>query len=398
MATPQEIQAWLAANPGANDQAISQAMQQYGVTPQQMAGATGMDPTQVQNRYNAAAPMASGLPGVADARAWLDGQLGGSFGADGFRKPGSVFGANGVYDMSNSLRNDQVFGKAKQMGYSNDEISKILGMPVDQVNAFQQDPNNIPGINTFASVFQHDVTNPAPYMLGSPQSTPTAGGPTPQNGHQVGGIGGAGGVMGTMGGQSGSASGVGPLGSYSANPYLGQMAQGITTQLDNNLQRNLLPGIRSGAVANGQVGSSREGIAQGLAMGDTQNALSGALGNLYGTDYTNQMNRNLQQYGMDQNYALGQGGLDNQRYGMDQNFYSNQRGQDLNALGLGANIYDIANRDGWTGLLNAGNIFNTTAGNNTTSTTGGTAGGGLTGLLGGALAGGALAGQAGWWK
>jgi uncharacterized protein YneF (UPF0154 family) len=60
-----DIQAWLAANPGATDQQIRYAMNQYGVTPQQLAGATGMDPNQVQQRYYAA------HYGADDINGWL---------------------------------------------------------------------------------------------------------------------------------------------------------------------------------------------------------------------------------------------------------------------------------------------------------------------------------------
>ena len=50
----QEIQNWLAANPTASDATIAKAMDQYGVTPAQMASATGMDVGAVQSRYDAA--------------------------------------------------------------------------------------------------------------------------------------------------------------------------------------------------------------------------------------------------------------------------------------------------------------------------------------------------------
>lgn len=52
--TTQEIQAWLASNPTADDRTIAAAMQQHGVTPAQMATATGLSPTEVQRRYDAA--------------------------------------------------------------------------------------------------------------------------------------------------------------------------------------------------------------------------------------------------------------------------------------------------------------------------------------------------------
>lgn len=63
MPTAQEIQNWLAANPKADDRTIAAAMNQYGVTPAQMAQATGLNVADVQNRYNAAmAPLAQPTP------------------------------------------------------------------------------------------------------------------------------------------------------------------------------------------------------------------------------------------------------------------------------------------------------------------------------------------------
>jgi hypothetical protein len=49
-----EIQSWLSANPNADDRAIADAMSQYGVTPQQMAQATGLSNDEITRRYNAA--------------------------------------------------------------------------------------------------------------------------------------------------------------------------------------------------------------------------------------------------------------------------------------------------------------------------------------------------------
>jgi hypothetical protein len=353
---------------------------------------------------------------INGARSWLDQNLGGGYGANGQFQPGSVFN-NGVYDTSNTQRNDQVLGKAQQMGYSPNQISQILGIPASQISAFQSNPQNAPLINSFASSFKTDATNPASYMTQSGVTNPqiqswlaahpgasdqtiaqamnqygvgtqqmagalgadpnyiqsrydAATGASPGPGGMGGnlGMGGSGGVMGTMGGQAG-----GVAGYPGANPYLDQMAQGITRQVNNNLQRNVLPGIRSDAVAMGGVGSSREGIADGLATGDASKYLADSLGNLYGTDYTNQQNRNLQQYGM------------------DQNFYSAQRGQDLAQIGLGANIYGMGLQNGWNGLNNASNIYNNAAGQTTSGNGSQQQGGGAMGAFGGALGGAQMA-------
>jgi hypothetical protein len=313
------------------------------------------------------------LPSIDEARAWLNQQLGGGYDASGQFQPGSVFN-NGVYDTSNTLRNDQVLGKGQQMGLSPAYEAQILGIPVDQITQFQQ--SNQPNIDSYAQVFQHDATSPAPYMV-------QGNGATPQSATTPGGV-------------AGAYSGGYGMGTQSS-PWLDAMASELGRRTNLGLS-DAFNQIRSDSVGVGGLGGDRQGIAQGVAARGAMDSLQGQLANLYGTDWTNAQNRGLQQYGMDQNYALGQGGLANQKYGMDQNFYTAQRGQDLNSLGLGANIYDIANKDGWTGLLNANNIFNTSAGNNTTTTGGTNAGGGWQGILGGALAGGALAGQAGWWK
>lgn len=52
--TSQDIQNYLAANPGMTDAQIASAMQQYGVTPTQMAQATNVALPEVQSRYDAA--------------------------------------------------------------------------------------------------------------------------------------------------------------------------------------------------------------------------------------------------------------------------------------------------------------------------------------------------------
>jgi len=52
--TNDQITSWLQSNPGATDATIASTMQQFGVTPAQMAQATGLDTGAVQARYNAA--------------------------------------------------------------------------------------------------------------------------------------------------------------------------------------------------------------------------------------------------------------------------------------------------------------------------------------------------------
>jgi len=76
-------------------------------------------------------------------------------------------------------------------------------------------------------------------------------------------------------------------GNAGANPYLTSSIQaGIDAtnagfannqrDITNTLQRQILPGIRSGAIASGQYGSSRQGIAEGNALSDYTKQLTGA--------------------------------------------------------------------------------------------------------------------------
>lgn len=157
-----------------------------------------------------------------------------------------------------------------------------------------------------------------------------------------------------------------------SNPYLQAQAGQISQGLTDNLQQRVLPGINSNAIMAGGFGGSRQGIAQGLAIGQNQRAIGDAQTNLYSNAYNTDRNlQSQQQMAQMQNQTqrdLGFGGLNNQRYGMDQNFnlglgqlglgaqtanqnfYTNQRGQDLSAMGLGANLVNSGN----TGLTNQG--------------------------------------------
>lgn len=195
------------------------------------------------------------------------------------------------------------------------------------------------------------------------------------------------------GGNFGSPSGGGlvqdvNLGQYQQNPYLSQMGNVLTNRVTDNLNRNIMPGIRSNAVMAGGFGGSRQGVVEANAMKDANQGISDALTGAYFQDFTNQMNRNLAQYGQ------------------NQNFYSNQRGQDLQQTQLGANLFNMGNQgflsqgQGIYGLgsqqqqapwqvVNNGNAgFGQWSGYGTTTSA--NQGGGAQGVLGGALAGGQL--------
>lgn len=88
-------------------------------------------------------------------------------------------------------------------------------------------------------------------------------------------------------------------------PGFRQAQEGVTQQVNQNLQRNILPSIRSGNVATGSLGGSRGAITEGLAIGDTSAALGRTLADMnmqaYGQGlnmYNNAASRAPTTYGM----------------------------------------------------------------------------------------------------
>ncbi len=117
-----------------------------------------------------------------------------------------------------------------------------------------------------------------------------------------------------------------------SNPYLQSQAGGIAQTATRNLQNNILPGIDSGAVAAGGYGGSRQGIAEGNAIGQTNQDITNATANLYGNAYA-----------QDQNYNLGMGSISNQAQANQNQFYTQQRGLDQSGAQLGSNLVNNAN-------------------------------------------------------
>jgi hypothetical protein len=116
------------------------------------------------------------------------------------------------------------------------------------------------------------------------------------------------------------------------NPYLQQMATGITSQINENLTRNIMPQIASGAQQVGGFGGSRQGVVEANALNDANKQAANALTGMYYGDYNNAMNRQLQKYGQDQGYNLGMG-----------NLQLGNRNADMNQMQLGANLFQQGN-------------------------------------------------------
>lgn len=132
------------------------------------------------------------------------------------------------------------------------------------------------------------------------------------------------------------------------NPYLtGAIGKGINQSNNafnamqqsatDNLQKNLLPAIRSNSVASGLYGSSRQGIAEGNALGDFAKAQQQAISQF------GQNNTDAAVAAQSQNYNLGQDralaatqGLGAQQYGVAQQNAAMQQQANLQAQSLNA--------------------------------------------------------------
>lgn len=172
---------------------------------------------------------------------------------------------------------------------------------------------------------------------------------------------GTGPLMGT-GGQWGTSAGT----SGTTNPYLSNMADEIGRRSQQGLDQSF-NAIRSNAIGVGGLGGSRQGVAQGVATGMANDALTGNLANLYGTDWTNSKNRELS------------------RYGMDQGFYTAERSGDRADTLLGADLYSRGMQGQWSPLQNAGQIYNPLITGMGTTTNNQSSGGGVQGAIGGAM-------------
>lgn len=119
-------------------------------------------------------------------------------------------------------------------------------------------------------------------------------------------------------------------GDAGANPYLTKALQSGVDQtnasyqknqadLTNNLQRNVLPGIRSNSVLAGQYGGSRQGIAEGNAIGDYTNQLSNSNLQLGLANSANTTGAQAQAFNQGQDRSLAAlNNLSGQQYGVAQ--------------------------------------------------------------------------------
>lgn len=79
-----------------------------------------------------------------------------------------------------------------------------------------------------------------------------------------------------------------------SNPYLAAAGQAAINPIYQRLTEEILPAISSGAVATGNIGSSRQGIAEGRAIEGTQRVAADTLAQMYSNAYQNGLGTMLQ--------------------------------------------------------------------------------------------------------
>lgn len=235
----------------------------------------------------------------------------------------------------------------------------------------------------------------------------------------------------------------GQYGSYAgpgqSNPYTEQQAGALTAASNANL-KNVFSAMDANNLGNGSYGSNRQAIAQGVAAGQSQSQLDSTLANLRSSGYQFDVNagQNQQQINnsrdlgfgnldlgflnsgrnydisrgqldqsgrqIDNNFALGMGGLNNAATAQNQSFYSTNRGQDLSQAALAAQLYgqgvsgqaamgqgvygtgQAAQQAPWQALSNWGNLISPFSGLGGSQVTTGSSSP-AAGALGGALVG-----------
>ena len=123
-----------------------------------------------------------------------------------------------------------------------------------------------------------------------------------------------------------------------SNPYVQNQAKALQAASNQNLQQNILPGIGQGAQAAGMYGSSRQGIAQGQAIGNAQTGLDSATANLYSQAYGQDLNANLQRDQMANQMSVANMQNATQNKSLDNQFNLGMGQLDSNNAQFGANF------------------------------------------------------------
>lgn len=81
------------------------------------------------------------------------------------------------------------------------------------------------------------------------------------------------------------------------NPWMEQYANAARQGMQDDFMREIMPALSGAATTAGQVGSSRAGIAQGIAAGDLSRDMSTLTADIYNTGYGNQLSALARAYG-----------------------------------------------------------------------------------------------------
>lgn len=286
----QQIRDYISQNNlGQNAFGIASAQQQFGVSNQQLDGAMGWAPNTAQGWWDQQNQQHQQLQNNA--------QTSQANGMQGYGSQGGMTQGGTNYEMQQSQ-------------------NPYMGQPANPYQApTGQAPTSQPAFGASqGQMAPAQMPSQEPPMLGRPATFAPASQQTPVGQQQAG-----------------------------INPYLGVMANSIAAQSNDNMTRNILPAIRGGAIANGGLGGSRQGVVEANALNDQNRNLISSLSGLYGNAFESQQGRDLQRYGMDQSAGLQRYGIDTNAYltgrGQDQNFYTAQRGQDFQGAQLGANLF-----------------------------------------------------------
>ena len=135
------------------------------------------------------------------------------------------------------------------------------------------------------------------------------------------------------------------------NPYLRQMGVDVGNQMFDQWSRNTLPSIRSGAMAAGGFGGSRQGVVEANGINDKQRNYGQALTSMYGNDWSQQQGRNLQQQGLNNSYDLGLKSNDLQNRSVNNSYDLGLKSNDLQNRSVN-NSYDLGLRSNDLGFSN----------------------------------------------
>ena len=127
------------------------------------------------------------------------------------------------------------------------------------------------------------------------------------------------------------------------NQALGGAIDAGLGQINRNFNRNIMPGITGGAVGAGQSGSSRQGIAQGLAASDANQQASDFVNQMQSGNFANILQSQGQAQGqLSQNQNFNQGAFNQAQQG---------------AMGMAPNLANLGFGSQWGNLQNMSGII-----------------------------------------